>query len=75
MSLVLAASTAQRLGTVTVILLVLGLVAYGLFHVFRPEAPPVGSEVELAPNRKPYLDDEALEGPKLNRAQDRKSVV
>ena len=26
-----------------------------------------GSEIELAPNRKPYLPDEQLEGPKLDR--------
>ena len=69
MNLLLAASTAQRLGTATVVLLIVGVVAYGLFHLFRREAPPVGSEVELAPNRKPYLEDESLEGPKLNRAQ------
>jgi mono/diheme cytochrome c family protein len=68
-TLVLAASTAQRLGTITAIVLVLGVVTYGLFHVFRSEAASPGSEVELAPNRKPYLDDEALEGSKLNRAQ------
>jgi mono/diheme cytochrome c family protein len=67
MTLVLAASTAQRLGTATVVLLLLGLVVYGLFHLFRAEAVPAGSEVELAPNRKTYLDDEGLEGPKLNR--------
>ncbi|MEZ5321547.1 MAG: cytochrome c [Microthrixaceae bacterium] len=28
----------------------------------------LGSEIELAPNRKPYLPDEELEGPKLNKA-------
>ncbi|HSH58820.1 MAG TPA: c-type cytochrome [Acidimicrobiales bacterium] len=69
MTMVLAASTAQRLGTATVVILLLGVAAYGLFHLFRTEAVPPGSEVELAPNRKPYLDDEGLEGPKLNRAQ------
>lgn len=69
MILVVAASTAQRLGTVTVVLLVLGVAAYGLFHLFRSEAAKPGSEVELAPNRRPYLEDEDLEGPKLNRAQ------
>jgi len=69
MNLLLAASTAQRLGTATVVLLVLGVVVYGLFHIFRSEAVAPGTEVELAPNRKPYLDDESLEGPKLNRAQ------
>lgn len=29
----------------------------------------VGSEIELAPNRKPYFDDEAMEGPRLERMQ------
>ena len=29
----------------------------------------VGSEIELAPNRKPYYDDEELEGPRLERMQ------
>jgi mono/diheme cytochrome c family protein len=29
----------------------------------------VGSEIELAPNRKPYYDDETLEGPRLERMQ------
>ena len=28
----------------------------------------LGSEIELAPNRKPYYSDEELEGPKLNLA-------
>ena len=68
MSALLAASTEQKLGLVTVVLLVLGWAGFGLWHVFfRAEAPPPGSEVELAANRKPYLDDEGLEGPKLDR--------
>jgi mono/diheme cytochrome c family protein len=29
----------------------------------------LGSEVEMAPNRKPYYDDEQLEGPRLERMQ------
>ena len=29
----------------------------------------VGSEIELAPNRKPYYSDEELEGPRLERVQ------
>ena len=33
----------------------------------RADAPP-GSEAELAPNRKPYYDDDELEGPKLERS-------
>ena len=31
--------------------------------------PELGSEVELAPNRRPYYDDETLEGPRLERVQ------
>ena len=34
----------------------------------RDEDEPLGSEIELAPNRKPYFDDEALEGRRLERA-------
>ena len=34
----------------------------------RQGRPEVGAEIELAPNRKPYYDDEQLEGPRLNRA-------
>jgi len=29
----------------------------------------LGSEIEMAPNRKPYYDDEILEGPRLERMQ------
>ena len=32
-----------------------------------PGRPEVASEIELAPNRKPYFDDEDLEGPRLDR--------
>ena len=32
-------------------------------------AEDVGAELELAPNRKPYYDDEGLEGPRLERVQ------
>lgn len=31
--------------------------------------PELGSEIELAPNRKPYYDDDTLEGPRLERIQ------
>src|SRR5688572_9952495 len=66
--LVLAVCTQQKLGAVTVILLLIGWMAYIGAHLRRAEKPPVGSEIELAPNRKPYFDDEALEGPRLDRA-------
>lgn len=67
-ALVLAVSTQQKLAAVTVILLLVGWMAYIAAYLRRPEKPPVGSEMELAPNRKPYFDDEALEGPRLDRA-------
>ncbi|MEO7836677.1 MAG: cytochrome c [Acidimicrobiales bacterium] len=66
--LVLAISTQQKLGAITVVLLILGWLAYIAAHLRRAEKPPPGSEIELAPNRKPYFDDEAMEGPRLDRA-------
>jgi mono/diheme cytochrome c family protein len=35
----------------------------------RAAGPELGSEVVTAPNRKPYYDDETLEGPRLERMQ------
>ena len=40
----------------------------GLTMWRRDPGEPPGSEVELAPNRKPYYDDDTLEGPRLDRA-------
>jgi mono/diheme cytochrome c family protein len=47
---------------------ILGWVVYYILNrgAARPE---LGSEVEMAPNRKPYYDDETLEGPRLERMQ------
>jgi len=59
--------TQQAIGIVVAILIVLGWVLY-LFANSRRTKPEVGSEIELAANRKPYLDDDELEGPKLDRA-------
>jgi mono/diheme cytochrome c family protein len=52
-----------------IIAIVVSLVwlAYVLGNMRRAKAE-VGSEIELAPNRKPYMDDEELEGRKLTRA-------
>jgi mono/diheme cytochrome c family protein len=46
----------------------LGWVVYLFFNV-RAARHEVGSEVELAANRKKYFDDETLEGPRLLRFQ------
>jgi len=68
MSALFALQTTQRsIGYVVLAVIAIG----GIFFVItqmqhgRKEA---GSELELAPNRKPYLDDDELEGPKLNLA-------
>jgi mono/diheme cytochrome c family protein len=48
------------------------IVVFGFYIVLtiirRDPGEPPGSEIELAPNRKPYYDDETLEGPRLDRA-------
>lgn len=43
-----------------------GWAVYAFFNV-RQARPELGSEIELAANRKPYYDDETLEGPRLTR--------
>ena len=63
---VLAASTVRSVGTVIAVLVTIGFVWYVIANV-RTGREEVGSEIELAPNRKPYFDDEALEGPRLTR--------
>ncbi len=50
----------------TVALLVLLIFVAGAIRNIIGARSELGSEVELAPNRKPYLDDEQLEGPKLD---------
>src|SRR4051812_32785861 len=40
--------------------------AYAFINI-RNSRAELGSEIELAPNRKPYLADEELEGVKLTR--------
>lgn len=62
----LAASQQQRIAIVIAVVTVLGALFYLISSVRRGPAP--GSEIELAPNRKPYFPDEVLEGPKLDRA-------
>jgi mono/diheme cytochrome c family protein len=63
---VLYASTASTTGYVIAVGVLIAFVVY-LFLNVRRARPEAGAELELAPNRKPYVDDEALEGPVLNR--------
>jgi mono/diheme cytochrome c family protein len=67
LSTVVAATTVKAVGVVIAVLTGIGFVAYLLINL-RQGRPEVGAEIELAANRKPYYDDEQLEGPRLNRA-------
>ncbi|HEX7166109.1 MAG TPA: c-type cytochrome [Acidimicrobiales bacterium] len=60
--------TAQRIGVAVAAAIVVAWIVYVVVTArHRDPDDPVGSEIELAPNRKPYYDDEALEGPRLER--------
>lgn len=50
------------------LVLTIGWIVYALFNARRAN-PELGSEIELAPNRRPYHDDEALEGRRLELVQ------
>lgn len=63
---VLAASTVTVVGAVIAAIILIGFVVYVAVNV-RGGRAEAGSEIELAPNRKPYLDDEQLETSKLDR--------
>jgi mono/diheme cytochrome c family protein len=64
---VLAASTVKSIGAVIAVLTGIGFVWYVASNI-RAGRAEVAAEIELAPNRKPYYDDEGLEGPRLTRA-------
>ncbi len=66
-SMVLAASTVKAVGVVIAVITGIGFVAYAAVNV-RAGRAEVASEIELAANRKPYYDDEGLEGPRLTRS-------
>src|SRR6185437_953235 len=65
--MMLAVSTPQKLGMAFAVALVVGWAIFILAHIKRGGVA-AGAEVEVAPNRKPYLDDDKLEGIKLERA-------
>ena len=68
MSLMLALTNQQKFGVFAVALLVVGWALYILFYLRKEDTPPPGAEMELAPNRRPYFDDEGMEGHRLDRA-------
>lgn len=61
------ATTQRAIGFVILAVVVIGTIVW-LIANLRAAQDEVGSEIELAPNRKPYLPDEELEGSKLNLA-------
>ena len=63
--MLLAASTQRTIGFVILAIVLIGFLVY-LFLNIKSAKPELGSEIELAANRKPYLSDEELEGPKLD---------
>lgn len=67
-SLLAAFTTQQKFGFAVVVILTVGWAAYILTHLKKEDTPPPGAEMELAPNRRPYFDDDALEGHRLDRA-------
>ncbi|MEM9468272.1 MAG: cytochrome c [Actinomycetota bacterium] len=65
--MLLAASTQRTVGLVILAIVFLGGLVFIYFNI-RSARDEVGSEIELASNRKPYLSDEELEGKKLDLA-------
>lgn len=63
----LAASVYKSVGYIVAVVIFLGFFVYVFINVRRGRAE-VGAELELAANRKPYYDDEVLEGKVLDRA-------
>jgi len=59
-------NAASAIGWTIAVIAIVGFVIAILINVRRGKAE-VGSELTLAPNRKPYLSDEELEGKKLDR--------
>lgn len=62
------ASSTVSLAYILLAIIVVGFIVYAVASrtAARPE---LGSEIELAANRKPYYDDEVLEGRRLERVQ------
>jgi mono/diheme cytochrome c family protein len=65
--MLLATSTQVAVGWVIAVLVGIGFVAY-LIANLRAAKPELGSEIELAANRKPYFDDMELETSRLDRS-------
>ena len=62
------AQSSTAIAGLILLVIVVGFIVYAVANrtAARPE---LGSEIELAANRKPYYDDEVLEGRRLERVQ------
>src|SRR3954470_10210071 len=63
--MILAANVTRNVGLLIFVVLTLAWILYWIVNN-RKARPEVGSEVELAPNRKPYYSDEEMEGKRLD---------
>ncbi len=64
----LAASTERSIAIVLLAVVVAGWAIYVFVNIRQAKAE-VGSEIELAPNRRTMPDDDELEGPRLEKVQ------
>ncbi|MFK7919228.1 MAG: cytochrome c [Ilumatobacter sp.] len=64
----MVALTTTSIAGFALAVILLGFVVYAFFNV-RAGRAEIGSEIELAANRKEYFDDETLEGSRLERIQ------
>ena len=65
--IIYAASTQRTIGLTLAIIVAAGFALYVLINI-RTGRKEIGAEVELAPNRKKYFDDEILETRRLDIA-------
>jgi mono/diheme cytochrome c family protein len=63
---VVLANAQRTIGYIIAVVLIIGF-AVAVFFNMRRGRKEVGAELELAPNRKPYYDDDTLETRKLDR--------
>jgi mono/diheme cytochrome c family protein len=61
-----ASTPQQSVAAILALVIALGFLLWFAGNIRRAR-PEVGSEIELAPNRKPYFNDEQLEGIRLDR--------
>lgn len=62
------ALTTTAIAWLLLVIVTAGFIVYAVLNI-RSSRDELGSEIELAPNRKEYYDDEVLEGRRLERVQ------